>query len=58
MTKNILSTERIKEISHQIPMHRMAQTDEISRVILFIASKLNTYISGQNIIADGGFVGV
>ena len=58
MTKNILGPERMEEISRQIPMHRMAETDEISRVILFVASQLNTYISGQNIIADGGFVGV
>ena len=58
LTKKILGPERMEEISQQIPMRRMAGVDEISRVVLFVASRLNTYISGQNIIADGGFVNI
>jgi NAD(P)-dependent dehydrogenase (short-subunit alcohol dehydrogenase family) len=48
----------MEEIAQQIPMRRMAEVDEISRVVLFVASRLNTYISGQNIVADGGFVNI
>ena len=48
----------MQEISDMIPMRRMAEVEEISNVILFIASNKNTYISGQNIIADGGFVNI
>ena len=58
LTKNVLGPKRMQEISDMIPMRRMAEVEEISNVILFIASKKNTYISGQNIIADGGFVNV
>ena len=58
LTRNVLGPERMQEISDMIPMRRMAEVDEISRVVLFIASNLNTYISGQNIIADGGFVNI
>ena len=58
LTRNVLGPERMKEIAQQIPMRRMADVDEISRVVLFVASRLNTYISGQNIVADGGFVNI
>ena len=58
LTRNVLGPERMKEIAQQIPMRRMAEVDEISRVVLFVASRLNTYISGQNIVADGGFVNI
>ena len=55
LTRNVLGQEKMKELAEQIPMRRMAEVDEISRVVLFMASKLNTYISGQNIVVDGGF---
>jgi 3-oxoacyl-[acyl-carrier protein] reductase len=58
LTKKILGDEGMKELSEEIPMRRMAETSEISKVILFMASELNTYMSGQNIIVDGGFTSV
>ena len=38
-----------------IPQKRLGNPDEIVRVGLFLVSDQNTYISGQNLIADGGF---
>jgi 3-oxoacyl-[acyl-carrier protein] reductase len=38
-----------------IPLKRLAATDEIANLALFLASDLNTYITGQNIIIDGGY---
>ena len=58
LTKTILSDKEMKELSAQIPMGRLAKPNDISSVILFLASPLNTYITGQNIIVDGGFVNV
>ena len=37
-----------------IPLGRMADPDEIARVVLFAASDLAAYISGTTIVADGG----
>jgi 3-oxoacyl-[acyl-carrier protein] reductase len=34
----------------------MATPEDISKVVLFLASDQNTYITGQNIIVDGGYV--
>lgn len=58
LTRSILSGTEIRELSAQIPLQRFASPEDISRVVLFLASRLNTYITGQNIIVDGGFVNV
>jgi 3-oxoacyl-[acyl-carrier protein] reductase len=58
LTRQVLGPEKMQEISQNIPIGRMAEPEEISKTVLFIASELNSYISGQNIIVDGGFVNV
>jgi NAD(P)-dependent dehydrogenase (short-subunit alcohol dehydrogenase family) len=58
LTRSILSDEERKDLACQVPLGRFAETDEISRVVLFLASSLNTYLTGQNIVVDGGFVNV
>jgi 3-oxoacyl-[acyl-carrier protein] reductase len=58
LTKRILSEKEMKNLALQVPIGRFAEPGEISRVVLFLASSLNTYLTGQNIIIDGGFVDV
>ena len=58
LTKRMLSEEEIKALSGQVPLGRFAEVDEISRIVLFLASSLNTYLTGQNIVVDGGFISV
>jgi NAD(P)-dependent dehydrogenase (short-subunit alcohol dehydrogenase family) len=58
LTKRILTGEEMTELADQVPIRRFAMPDEISRVVIFLASSLNTYIAGQNIIVDGGYVNV
>jgi len=58
LTARILSEQEIAELTEQIPARRFATPDEISRVVLFLASSWNTYVTGQNIVVDGGFVNV
>jgi len=47
--------EDLKIIEDDIPMKRLATPEEISNCILFLVSDLNRYLTGQNIIIDGGF---
>lgn len=38
----------------RIPMHRMGQPDEIGMVALFLASDMSSYMTGSQIVVDGG----
>jgi len=38
----------------RIPLQRAAQPEEIARIVLFLASSENTYVTGQILCADGG----
>ncbi len=58
LTKTTLSVEEQKRLAQQVPMRRFAEPEEMARVALFLCSELNTYITGQNIVVDGGFVSV
>ena len=51
-TKKEIMESEIKKIS----LKRLADTSEISNVIVFLASNESSYINGQNIIVDGGYL--
>jgi 3-oxoacyl-[acyl-carrier protein] reductase len=55
LTKQNNTEQEISDISNQIPLRRMANPVEISEVVFFLASKNNSYVTGQKIIVDGGF---
>lgn len=55
LTKKNNTQEQIAEISKDIPLHRMANPEEIAKLIYFLGSYENTYITGQKITIDGGF---
>lgn len=55
MVDNILNEEQKKAIVKAVPIGRLARPDEIAAVVLFFASEINTYITGQAIIVDGGY---
>ena len=47
--------EKIQEsVLQKIPMGRMGCPEEVSRIVLFLASDLATYVTGQVITVDGG----
>lgn len=58
LTRKSLSDEEMANLTSMIPMQRMAQPEEIAKLVTFLASEDNTYLTGQNIIVDGGFTNV
>lgn len=54
LTKSILSSREIKDLSSQIPLGRFADASEIAQIAVFLCSDLNTYLTGQTIVVDGG----
>ncbi len=55
--KNLSEKERI-DLAEQVPAKRFAEASDISKVVVFLLSDLNQYITGQNIVVDGGFTNV
>jgi len=58
LTKKILKKEEIVDLESKIPLGRLGKSTEISKLVLFFASEYNTYITGQNIIIDGGYINI
>lgn len=58
LTKSTLTEDEIKTLSQDVPAKRFAEPEEMAKVILFLCSKENSYMTGQNIIVDGGYTNV
>lgn len=47
--------ERFKELVSKIPLGRFGEADEIAKLAVFLISDAASFITGQVIVADGGF---
>jgi NAD(P)-dependent dehydrogenase (short-subunit alcohol dehydrogenase family) len=56
LTDKMLSPSERASLADQIPLRRFATPEDISPVVVFLASSLNTYVTAQNVVADGGFI--
>jgi NAD(P)-dependent dehydrogenase (short-subunit alcohol dehydrogenase family) len=43
-----------EQVGRTIPMHRVGQPEDLKALALFLASPASRYITGQEIIIDGG----
>jgi len=52
--ENITMEQYIEQVVKDLPIGRMGRPEEIGDVIAFLASERAGYITGENIIVDGG----
>jgi 3-oxoacyl-[acyl-carrier protein] reductase len=56
LTRSVLSKKEMAMLSQDVALGRFADVEEIACAALFLCSSKNTYITGQAIVADGGYI--
>lgn len=58
LTRSILGTQGMAELAASVPARRFGQVEEVAALVTWLCSPENSYISGQNLVIDGGFLRV
>ena len=56
MTSQNNTPEQISELCSHIPLSRLGTPDEVADFVFYLGSEQNSYITGQALIVDGGFM--
>ncbi len=56
MVRSLLTPEVRERIVARIPLGRLASEDDVARLALFLASEAASFITGETIAVDGGFL--
>ena len=55
LTSSVLGQSGIEEVIKTIPIGRLGHPDEVAKLVCFLASEANTYLTGQQVVMDGGY---
>ncbi|MBM3523157.1 MAG: SDR family oxidoreductase, partial [Alphaproteobacteria bacterium] len=55
-TEQFLSNAEWDALAAKVPMRRLGEPDEVAAAVAFLASKDASYITGQCIHVNGGFI--
>ena len=53
---SVLSEKVVEGMLNSIPLHKLGETEDIAKAVLFLASDDANYITGQTLHVDGGMV--
>lgn len=56
LTRQNNTPDQIATLAEAIPLGRLAEPEEIARLVGFLGSEQNTYITGQTLVIDGGYI--
>ncbi|RWS22133.1 3-alpha(or 20-beta)-hydroxysteroid dehydrogenase-like protein, partial [Leptotrombidium deliense] len=42
--------------ANETPLKRIADPEEIAKVVVFLASNASSYVTGTNTVVDGGYL--
>jgi 3-oxoacyl-[acyl-carrier protein] reductase len=56
LTRRNNTPEQIAALCAQVPLGRLASTEEIAVLAAWLGGEANTYVTGQTIVIDGGFL--
>lgn len=48
--------EDLRRLAQDTPLSRIGQPEDIARAVMFLAGEQASFITGQNLIVDGGFI--
>jgi 3-oxoacyl-[acyl-carrier protein] reductase len=46
----------LEEVAHRTPLGRLAEPDEVARVVAFLVSDDASYVTGSSVLVDGGWI--
>lgn len=55
MTTKNNSADLIRQLENNIPLKRLGQPEEVANLVHYLAKQSDTYLTGQNIVIDGGY---
>ncbi|MCM3612167.1 SDR family oxidoreductase [Planococcus sp. MERTA32b] len=54
--QNLTVEQVVENTEKQIPRGRMGEPEEFAKILVFLASSANSYMTGQSLIVDGGLL--
>lgn len=55
LTRRVLGEDGIAELVKEVPAGCLGKPEDVANLVAWLVSRENAYVSGQNIVIDGGF---